>query len=389
MKLVIVSNLEHYRSGGEIVGAWPAAVREVDALASLFDEVVHVAALHPGPPPAQAQAYGAANVRLRLFRPAGGSGVWSKLEALLVWPARAAAIQGSWHNADAALVRCPSNAASAAIALMSVGLGPPRRWVKYTGPWQGREDEKLGYKIQRLWLRAGLAGAAVTVGGLDEAPGRGAATLCNPSLTLAEVAAADRATWDKSVERPWRLLSAGRLVASKGVDIALRTVAILATRGCDAVLDIAGDGPQQRTLETLAAALGIASRVRFHGWLDDRALRRLYSQAHVLLSPSRGEGWSRAWTEAAARRCVPVISHVGAARGLERAAAGMVIPSMVPGVWAVRVESLLGDEAAWRAFADRGPALARSFTYEEFLAGARSVLRLDESSRPQEVLGSL
>jgi glycosyltransferase involved in cell wall biosynthesis len=389
VKLVVVSSLEHYRAGGELVSAWPAAVREVDALATLFEEVVHVAALHPGEPPAQAQSYRAANVRLRLLPPSGGNGIRAKLAGLLAAPGRAVAIQRAWRHADAALVRCPSNTAAAALALMTVGFGPARRWIKYTGPWEGREGERLGYMLQRLWVRSGLTGAGVTIGGLQAEPVRGAATLCNPSLSLAEVAAADRATWGKAVERPWRLLSVGRLVASKGVDVAIRALRVLADRGRDARLDVAGDGPQRPALEELARTLGLQEAVRFHGWLDDTALSRLYIRAHALAAPSHAEGWSRVWTDAAARRCVPVAADVGAARGLEHARAGMVIPSYVPAVWALRLESLLQDETSWRALADAGPAIARLFTYEQFLAGARSVLRLDQAAREEEVLESL
>ena len=62
MRLAIISNLEHYRTPAGIVGAWPAAVREVDALAAQCDDVIQVACLHPGAPPAQALGYAARNV---------------------------------------------------------------------------------------------------------------------------------------------------------------------------------------------------------------------------------------------------------------------------------------------------------------------------------------
>ena len=380
----MVSNLEHYRAAAGFVGAWPATVREIDALASQFDEVVHLACLHEGDPPPQAESYRATNVRLELLRPAGGPGVRGKFEAFRALPGRMAAIERAWRHADAAVVRCPSNVSAAALGMLTAGLGPARVWVKYTGAWRGRRGESLAYGLQRRWLRTGLTGAAVTVGGIEEAPGGGASGLCNPSLTMAEARAAEYATRGKSLTAPWRLLSVGRLVGDKGVDVAIRALAALAALRREAELDIAGDGPARPELEGLAAALGVRDRVRFHGWLGAGALERLYSRSHALLAPSRAEGWSRAWTEAAARRCVPFASDIGAAGGLERSGAGLVIPTLHPAAWALRLKELFDDEALWCAAADRGPALARSFTYERFLEGARNVLRLDEAVRERE-----
>jgi hypothetical protein len=384
MKLAVISSLEHYSAGGRIVCAWPAAVREIDALATLFDEVVHVGCLHSGAAPAQAIPYDAPNLRVELLEPAGGPGVYGKVDALRALPGRAAAIERAWQDADAVLVRCPSNVAAPALALMALGRGPARKWVKYAGAWRGRPGEKLTHRLQRYWLRTRLTGAEVTVGGLDPAPGGGATNLCNPSLTAAEVWAADYATRDKTLTSPCRLLSAGRLAPEKGVDIAIRAVALVAAQGRAVELDIAGGGPERVALEALAEALGIRARVRFHGWLAEPQLDGLYARAHALLAPSLAEGWSRTWTDAAARRCVPVAADVGAARGLERARAGVVIPSHDPARWAAGLEDLLAAEPAWRELAGRGPALARGFTCERFLDGARVALGLDAGPSEQE-----
>jgi glycosyltransferase involved in cell wall biosynthesis len=380
VRLAVVSNIEHYRTGGGLLCASAAVAREVDALAGLYDEVVHVACLRAGDAPPQAQSYRAPNIRLLLLPPAGGRGAAGKLDALIALPGRLAAVHRAWRGADAAIVRCPSNVAAAALALVAAGLRPARVWIKYTGPWQGRPDEATGYRMQRLWLRSGLSGGVVSVGGLDAAPGGGACTVCNPSLSLMDVREGDLATRGKLSEQPWRLLAVGRLVEDKGFDVAVRA---LARVGPEATLDIVGDGPARPALEALAVVLGVASRVRFHGWLASDRLEPLYRGAHVLLAPSWAEGWSRAWTEAAARRCVPFASRVGAARGLEQAGAGVVLASRDPAEWAGRIRALLEAPSRWRAVADRGPKIARLFTYERFQEQARSILLPDAASREE------
>ncbi len=377
MKLTVVSNLEHYLADGAVLGAWPAAVREVEALASLCDEVVHVACLHPGQAPPQAIPHQARNLGFEWLPPAGGRGWSGKLHTLRAMPQRLAAIDRAWADADAVLVRSPSNASAAALALFSLGRGPARRWVKYAGAWQGRAGEKLAYRLQRWWLRSGFCGAAVTIGGVEDS--LGAAALCNPSLSASAASAGDAATRDKRIGARWRLLCVGRLVPDKGVDVAIRVIALLRRRGFDVELDVAGDGPQRGGLECLADGLCVRECVRFHGWLAGRQLDGLYERAHALLAPSQGEGWARAWTDAAARRCVPVVAAVGGAPGLERLGAGLMLESRCPQAWADRVQRLLADEARWQALAQQGPALARSFTYERFRERAGALLGLDRA----------
>ena len=383
MKLAVISNVEHYLCGDGFVCGSAAVAREVDALAALFDEVVHVACLRTGGAPPQAQIYRAPNVELRMLPPAGGRGVMGKLDALLAQPGRLMSIHRAWRDADAALVRCPSNVAVASLALMAAGLRPARSWVKYTGPWQGRAGEAWAYRLQRLWLRTALCGGVVSVGGLEGAASGAALSVCNPSLSMREVLEGDWATRGKTSEPTWRLLAVGRLVEDKGLDLALR---VLAQLGSQTTLDVAGDGPGRPALEALAASLGVASRIRFHGWLAGENLATLYREAHLLLAPSFAEGWSRAWTEAAARRCVPFASRVGAALGLEEAGAGVALASRDPSEWAGRIRALLEDTSRWRAVADRGPALARLFTYERFQEQARSILLSDRAPEKEEEL---
>lgn len=75
-------------------------------------------------------------------------------------------------------------------------------------------------------------------------------------------------------------LAAGRLTEEKGFD-----TAIVAARDADVPLVIAGAGPDEERLRTLAAG----ADVRFVGWLAADALARLRDRAAVVLAPSRWE----------------------------------------------------------------------------------------------------
>jgi glycosyltransferase involved in cell wall biosynthesis len=108
--------------------------------------------------------------------------------------------------------------------------------------------------------------------------------------------------------RDWsfpRLLSVGRLVHQKGLDLAMRALGGLKEFRWE--WQIVGDGPQMAALQSLAEELGIQDRVIFHGWQSREGLMECYRQANVFLFPSRHEGMPNAMLEAMASG-LPVIA---------------------------------------------------------------------------------
>jgi len=112
----------------------------------------------------------------------------------------------------------------------------------------------------------------------------------------------------KAAERDWsspRLLSVGRIVHQKGLDLAMHALGAL--KGLDWEWRIAGDGPQMEALQSLAQELGINDRVFFLGWQSRQQVLESYQQANLFLFPSRHEGMPNAILEAMASG-LPVIA---------------------------------------------------------------------------------
>jgi glycosyltransferase involved in cell wall biosynthesis len=108
--------------------------------------------------------------------------------------------------------------------------------------------------------------------------------------------------------RDWffpRLLSVGRVVHQKGLDLAMRALGGL--KEFDWEWRIAGDGPQMHGLQSLAVELGLQDRVQFLGWQSREQLTKCYQEANVFLFPSRHEGMPNALLEAMASG-LPVIA---------------------------------------------------------------------------------
>ncbi|MBQ9915746.1 MAG: glycosyltransferase [Microbacterium sp.] len=96
-----------------------------------------------------------------------------------------------------------------------------------------------------------------------------------------------------------RILFVGRLTSEKGIDVVLHALAQL-DPALNATFDIVGGGDQRRNLEQLAAQLGVADRVTFHGHASEEDLRSLYTRASVFAIASIAELQSIATMEAMA-----------------------------------------------------------------------------------------
>lgn len=374
MRLLIVSNMAHYYANGAIVSPWRAAVGEIDALASLADEVRHLAALHDGPPPPGSVSYREPNVRPLLLEPVGGRGATAKLRAAAAVPGWFRTLGRELDRTDAVQVRSPCNIAAVATLLLALRQEPGVRWVKYAGEWKGRRGEPFSYRLQRALLRSGAVRAAVGMG--DPSAESGSVRYVpHPSFSDADAERAERATRDKTIDGPVRLLFAGRLERAKGVGRTIRILSSLIRRGVDASLEIAGSGSELSRLRDELSASGAASRVTFLGWLDAERLEQAYERAHFLLLPSDTEGWAKALSEAAARRAVPLAGDCGGAPAiLGGIGAGAALPVDDLEAWADRIAETASQPDRWRREADRCCAAARRFTYERYLETARILL---------------
>ncbi len=112
---------------------------------------------------------------------------------------------------------------------------------------------------------------------------------------------------------PPRILYAGNLVASKGVDVLLRALRVLRDAGTDAHLKVLGEGPALGELRALARHLQLESFVQWSEFVTQREMPGEYGAATVTALPTRGnaEGLGLALVEALASGCAVVGTSAG------------------------------------------------------------------------------
>ena len=99
--------------------------------------------------------------------------------------------------------------------------------------------------------------------------------------------------------KPARILYAGTLVPSKGVDVLIGAYGLLRSRGIECGLRILGEGPERPALEELARSSG-HPEIEFSDFLPQDRMPLEYGQSTVTVLPTRGdaEGLGLALVEA-------------------------------------------------------------------------------------------
>lgn len=182
-------------------------------------------------------------------------------------------------------------------------------------------------------------------GALEAKYRRSAVTAPNSTVAASEVVDSPPARARKAGD-PLRLLFVGRLAAQKRVDLLLRAMRRMRH---SATLDIVGDGSEKQALETLARALGINGRVRFHGEVRDHQVKaRLIDHADLAVLPGLGG----LFIQEAQSRGLPVVA--GPADGTEQDLIKAVSPELyLDEISEEGLAALLDQTAADRKIIDR------------------------------------
>lgn len=88
---------------------------------------------------------------------------------------------------------------------------------------------------------------------------------------------------------PPRLLYAGNLVASKGVDLLVTAFARLRQQGVPCTLRILGEGPDRPRLQGIARDLGVSGEVEWSDFVPQERMPAEYGASTVTVLPTRGQ----------------------------------------------------------------------------------------------------
>jgi glycosyltransferase involved in cell wall biosynthesis len=190
-----------------------------------------------------------------------------------------------------------------------------------------------------------------------------------PQATVAPMPVATDLFSPGGVRHSDRLLFVGRLNKQKGIELLLHTLSRLPAEYRSVTLDVVGDGDDAEALRALAAGLGVAERVRWHGALQQPQLVEFYRSATALVVPSVNEGLGLVAVEA--QLCnTPVIAFEsgGLTDVIQHDQTGVLVKDVSAAALSAAIASVLARPDRGAALGDAGRLHALSTFAPESVA---------------------
>ena len=179
-----------------------------------------------------------------------------------------------------------------------------------------------------------------------------------------------RARAPRDPAAPLRLVQVANLNRVKDQDTLLGALHVLATRGMAFELDLIGLDTLDGAVQRRCRELGLADRVRFHGFVEHDALRPLIERADLMVVSSRHEGVPIAVLEAAVAGVPTVGTAVGQIADWAPDAA-IAVPIRDAVALADAIARLAGDEDERLRLAANAQAFAVKHDGDAFAAEMR------------------
>ncbi|MBV6429343.1 MAG: hypothetical protein KIPDCIKN_03894 [Haliscomenobacter sp.] len=365
MRLTIISHTPHYQTSDGGVSGWGPTVREINHLAGLFSEIIHLAPLLEGEAPKSSLAY-VANVRHVPLRASGGKSFLDKAGVLkaaiynsfIIW--RCYREEGWFH------LRAPANIMFYALPLLKFS-GVKHCWIKFAGSWRDL-NIPLTYRWQRHWLRNNFNSFVVTVNGrLPDDPPH-VLGFENPCLSISEIEDAKLDFSNKDYTGKIQICFVGQLEPGKGVMNLLEGILPLDAESKVHSLHVIGDGSLRGEVEAISN-LFKNIQVHLHGYLQRHEINLIYANSHINILPSESEGFPKVIAEGAAYGAIPVVTNISSLSEYINNSNGRLLTSNNPEQIRKTVKELIlmnGNEL--KLMASNALELSKQFTYERYSA---------------------
>ncbi|MBN2317306.1 MAG: glycosyltransferase family 4 protein [Sedimentisphaerales bacterium] len=168
-----------------------------------------------------------------------------------------------------------------------------------------------------------------------------------------------------------KLLTVGRLSATKRVEMLIDAVEILHNDGCKLSLTIAGGGQLESQLRYLVRQKKLDDIIEITGRVDPEKMPQMYRENNIFVSASMQEGMSNAMLEAMASGLPIIVTRCEGVQELIKDN-GIIIEESSAEAISKAIRKLVDDRSLLMQMADQASKQAEQFTWrhnaEEYLA---------------------
>jgi glycosyltransferase involved in cell wall biosynthesis len=366
--LLVVSDTALHKRGSSMYGFGPV-VRELKELSTLFDEIVWLGCNE------QEQLYADTLVndpKIKcVLMPSVRNKQFNALHVLFAYPIFLINIFRYLLTATHVHSRGPSHPALISI-LYSFFDSKRIYWHKYAGDW-ATANAPFTYKLQRTLLKKlRRNNVRITINGDASSGAQNIISFENPALYEGELSCTAPG---KNFNDKLSVLFVGNLTEAKGISNLLLafTNSNISNRFLELI--VVGDGELMPTIKLVSSG-----KVKLTGYLNREALQQYYQQCHLLVLPSRSEGFPKVVAEAAAYGCIPVVSDISnISQYIHHNENGFLMQDITVSGIVHTLNSIAAiDPDTLMGISERAKLLGSMFTYERFIERVKKEIFLPE-----------
>lgn len=308
-KLLIITHVPHWIAEDGSLFAYEPYVREVDIWANLFFEVVICAPRVNGQISGHQARFKNTNISWEPFVYSMEVSRFAWIKRFLQLPFLFLKIGLTIRQFDFIHLRSPGH--PALIGQFFVRIFHKDSITKWAGFYGYFKGERLTSIIERNLVRSSGSKHIVLVYGQSQK--KHEISFLPALMSTQELNYAKELASQKKWEKPWQLLSVGRITPAKGFNLAILGLGKFYQQNPEVKwkYTLVGDGRDLKNIQAQVKKLGIEDRVFFTGYLPFHEVQNFYASAHFVIMPGVKEGWPKVIAEAWAHGAIPVCASAG------------------------------------------------------------------------------
>lgn len=361
-----------YQDGNNIF-AYEPVVRELNAISDLFDNIIWLGSRVDEN---RASLTLIDNYKIEpVVMPSVRRKTMNAFFALLAYPVFFNRVKKYLKRADYVMSRGPSHPAW--ITLQLSLKDKKRKYLhKYAGDWT-KQDIPNTYKLQRNKLKTiASEHIKISVNGKEPSANKSILNIPNPCLYERELEVMNKAGAAKDFSGQLNLLFVGDLVSNKGIVKLLDAVAHLSDERYKQ-LYIVGGGELLQTVKDKAILIKNLD-ITITGVLNREELNKIYEEAHILILPSKSEGFPKVVAEGAACGCIPITTNLsGIKTYVDNGKNGFLLKDNKHET-ITKVLSDVSQHTGLKSISEKAMEMSKLFTYEKFKVSIAEIYGLEE-----------
>ena len=367
-KLLMLSDTKIAKLNGQWRGFAPV-VREIESLLGEFESITWIGYNYTAPDHRKKMIPVNEKIKMIALHRTGGNNLFEKIKILFSIPIYFFRIIGPVLKADIIYTRAPSMPSFIAMFLTLV-MRNKKWWHKFAGNWQ-EENYSFFYAFQKSILTK-LGNCVVSINGRWDNQPKHCFTFENPCISTEEYNLGLQVTKEKKYGDELIACFVGRLESAKGVDDIIKALPALAEKGIKE-LHLVGNGEGKKEYMNKTADAPV--KCIFHDYLSRIEVFDIYKKSHLVLLPSKSEGFPKVIAEAANFGCVPIVSGVSAIPQYINNSNGFVWYSNNEN-FSDFCSSISLDREQLKMKSIAVNRVAKKFTYDSFVSRVKQVFKL-------------